>query len=267
MQNRSDMQNSEWIAPCILHLHLHSRRAPHYPLRPSPTGYLHLGHIVNAIYVWGLAPTLRRTRAAADRRSRSDPQPSAFEAAILEDLAWLGFVPDEGLNPFAARATTTPRTRHALATLAATHNVYACDCSRKEIRLARYPGRAAQDGCARRRRSAWHGVRVQLDDQPESFTDGALGEIVQTPATMRRSLCSRDRDGNWTYQFAVTVDDMNDECRSRVRGWICCRPPDGRSSSRDARPHRAAHFFHHPLIIKPDGEKLSKAAATPACAS
>ncbi|HVG70790.1 MAG TPA: glutamate--tRNA ligase family protein, partial [Vicinamibacterales bacterium] len=66
---------------------------------PSPTGYLHLGHVVNAIYVWGMA------RAAGGRvllriedhdriRSRD-----VFEYAILEDLAWLGFVPDDGLYP------------------------------------------------------------------------------------------------------------------------------------------------------------------------
>ena len=61
---------------------------------PAPTGFLHLGHVVNALYVWGL------TRAAGgqvvlriedhDRqRSRRD-----YERAILDDLAWLGFVPD-----------------------------------------------------------------------------------------------------------------------------------------------------------------------------
>jgi glutamyl-Q tRNA(Asp) synthetase len=58
---------------------------------PAPTGFLHLGHIVNAVYVWG------ETRARGGRvllrledhdRQRSQPR---FEAAILDDLAWLGF--------------------------------------------------------------------------------------------------------------------------------------------------------------------------------
>ena len=62
---------------------------------PAPTGFLHLGHIVNAVHVWGV------TRARAGRvllriedhdRQRSRPE---FEAAILEDLAWLGFEADE----------------------------------------------------------------------------------------------------------------------------------------------------------------------------
>ena len=62
---------------------------------PAPTGYLHLGHVLNADYVWG------ETRARSGRvllriedhdRQRSRRQ---FEHAILEDLAWLGFEADE----------------------------------------------------------------------------------------------------------------------------------------------------------------------------
>src|SRR5688572_28828149 len=74
-------------------------RLPSRPLTrfaPSPTGYLHLGHIVNAIYVWGLARpldgrVLLRIEDHDRLRSRRD-----YEAALLEDLAWLGFEPDAG---------------------------------------------------------------------------------------------------------------------------------------------------------------------------
>ena len=59
---------------------------------------------------------------------------------------------------------------------------------------------------------------MELDDQPERFIDGALGEIVQTPAEQCGDLLLKDRDGHWTYQFAVTVDDMNDEVDLVVRG-------------------------------------------------
>jgi len=229
---------------------------------PSPTGYLHLGHVVNAIYVWGLA------RAAGGRvllriedhdriRSRR-----AFEAAILDDLAWLGFLPDAGLNPVRRQSDNDSAYATALATLAATHNVYACDCSRKEIAGERYPGR-----CRARRLLPGTplppatGVRVQLDEQPESFTDGALGELVQTPAEQCGDLLLRDRDGNWTYQFAVTVDDMNDGVNLVVRGMDLLS-----STGRQIKLARMlgrtepSHFFHHPLIIRPDGEKLSKSS-------
>jgi len=241
---------------------------------PSPTGYLHLGHIVNAIYVWGLARTLGgRVLLRIEDHDRIRSR-RVFEAAILEDLAWLEFVPDEGLNPVRRQSTNDTVYVDALAALAATHNVYACNCSRKDIRLRslsratarpdsrRYPGTCR----AQRLRPGdavprGVGVRVQLDDRPESFTDGALGEIVQMPAEQCGDLLLRDRDGNWTYQFAVTVDDLNDDIDLVVRGMDLLS-----STGRQIKLARmlgrteTPHFFHHPLIIKRDGEKLSKSS-------
>jgi glutamyl-tRNA synthetase/glutamyl-Q tRNA(Asp) synthetase len=229
---------------------------------PSPTGYLHLGHIVNAIYVWGLAQrvggrVLLRIEDHDRIRSRR-----AFEDAILADLTWLGFVPDTGLNPVRRQSDNDTAYANALARLAATHNVYACDCSRQEIRLARYPGT-----CRTRRLRPGDplpsgiGVRVQLDDRSESFADGALGELVQTPAEQCGDLLLRDRDGNWTYQFAVTVDDMNDEVSLVVRGMDLLSSTGRQIKlARMLGRREPSHFFHHPLIIKPDGEKLSKSS-------
>jgi glutamyl-tRNA synthetase/glutamyl-Q tRNA(Asp) synthetase len=239
---------------------------------PSPTGYLHLGHIVNAIYVWGLARTLGARvllRVEDHDRIRSRRE---FETAILEDLAWLGFLPDEGLDPVRRQSDNDTAYVNAMATLAATHNVYACDCSRKDIRrrsLSRATARHGDDrypGTCRNRRlrpgdavPRGVGVRVQLDDRPESFTDGALGEIVQTPAEQCGDLLLRDRDGHWTYQFAVTVDDMNDKVDLVVRGMDLLSSTGRQITlARLLGRTEPPHFFHHPLIIKPDGEKLSK---------
>src|SRR4029078_10396863 len=83
---------------------------------PSPTGYLHLGHVVNAIYVWGLARAaggrvLLRVDDHAPIRSRPE-----FEAALLEDLAWLGFVPDDGAAPVPRQSDNEHAYLRALAT-------------------------------------------------------------------------------------------------------------------------------------------------------
>jgi len=108
---------------------------------PAPTGFLHLGHVVNAIYVWGFA------RARGGRvllriedhdRQRSRP---AFEAAIVEDLAWLGFRAD---GPMVRQSDRGDIYSHALDTLRAQGLVYACACSRSEIEVAT----AALKGCA-----------------------------------------------------------------------------------------------------------------------
>ena len=68
---------------------------------PAPTGYLHLGHVANALWVWGAgrlagAEVLLRIEDHDRQRSRA-----AFDAALLEDLDWLGFHPDRGpFRPF-----------------------------------------------------------------------------------------------------------------------------------------------------------------------
>ncbi len=61
---------------------------------PAPTGYLHLGHVVNALHVWGAARERDgrvMLRIEDHDRQRSKPE---YETAILEDLAWLGFKHD-----------------------------------------------------------------------------------------------------------------------------------------------------------------------------
>jgi glutamyl-Q tRNA(Asp) synthetase len=229
---------------------------------PSPTGYLHLGHVVNAIYVWGLAHAdggrvLLRVEDHDRIRSRV-----TFERAILEDLAWLGFVPDEGLHPVRRQSENNEAYTAALARLQSTHRVYVCTCSRKEIGGERYPGT-----CRSRRLLTGDtappdaGIRVELDTVPEEFEDRALGTIVQTPAEQCGDLLLKDRDGNWTYQFAVTVDDINDGVDLVVRGMDLLSSTGrqmklARMLGRTTPPA----FYHHPLIMRPDGEKLSKAS-------
>lgn len=107
---------------------------------PAPTGHLHLGHVVSAIWVWGFA------RAHAGRvllrmedhdRGRCRPE---YERSILEDLDWLGFTPDNGgTATFRAGATpfrqsdSTPRYASLLAGLERDGLAYPCDCSRSGI--------------------------------------------------------------------------------------------------------------------------------------
>src|SRR5262245_33845733 len=123
------------------------RGAPVSPITrfaPSPTGYLHLGHVVNAIYVWGVAGALGGAvllRLEDHDRTRCRPE---FEAAILEDLAWLGFIAP---GPHGTRTELSRQSnRHAiyqraLERLRQSCPVYACDCSRADIKGERYSGR------------------------------------------------------------------------------------------------------------------------------
>jgi glutamyl/glutaminyl-tRNA synthetase len=240
------------------------QRRPLTRFAPSPTGYLHLGHVVNAIYVWGLAGALRSDvllRIEDHDRLRSRPE---YEAALLEDLAWLGF--DARIGPVRQSDNDEGYAR-ALADLAATNRVYACDCSRKEIAAGTltsagvempYRGRCRDRALPQTERC---GLRVEIGPGIERFEDGLMGEQVQEPSAQCGDLLLRDRDGHWTYQFAVTVDDVRHHIDVVIRG-VDLLSSTGRQI-RLARMLGRRHppvFVHHGLVLKPSGEKLSKSS-------
>jgi glutamyl-tRNA synthetase/glutamyl-Q tRNA(Asp) synthetase len=225
---------------------------------PSPTGYLHLGHVVNAIYVWGIARALDGDvllRIEDHDRIRSRPE---YEAALLEDLAWLGFLPDAGLQPVLRQSETSWAYEQALDRLRASTQVYACECSRKDIGTERYDGR-----CRERRLDIGpgRGIRVQIGSGEEAFEDALLGRLTQTPAEQCGDLLVRDRDGHWTYQFAVTVDDLRQDITLVIRGADLVSST-GRQLllARMLGRENAPVFLHHPLIRDDRGDKLSKSA-------
>src|SRR6185295_7455162 len=104
---------------------------------PAPTGFLHLGHVVNALWVWQTADRVL-LRIEDHDRQRSRPE---FEAAIVDDLAWLGFRHD---GPMVRQSERGDIYSQALDRLRAQGLVYACTCSRAEIADAT----AALKGCA-----------------------------------------------------------------------------------------------------------------------
>jgi glutamyl-tRNA synthetase/glutamyl-Q tRNA(Asp) synthetase len=105
------------------------------------------------------------------------------------------------------------------------------------------------------------GQRLRIEETVERFTDPLLGEQEQTPAQQCGDLLLRDRHGNWTYQFAVVVDDLRQGVDFVVRGADLLGSTGrqlalGRMLGRDVPPV----YLHHPLLHRPDGGKLSKAA-------
>ena len=244
---------------------------------PAPTGYLHLGHVLNAIHVWGIArahggEVLLRIEDHDRSRCRGE-----YETALREDLDWLGFVPDLGYKPPAISAhndTPSPyrqsdsaaRYTAALAALTAQELTYVCTCTRRDVARAaphpsgaepRYPGNCRQ---AHHPELATRARRVRMAHGTEIFEDRYRGMVQQTPAEQCGDVLVCDRHGNWTYQFAVVVDDMAHDIDVVIRGDDLLD-----STGRQLRlaallgRERPITWWHHPLIMHPDGRKLSKA--------
>lgn len=242
---------------------------------PSPTGWLHLGHVANALWTWETAARCGAAvvlRVEDHDRGRCRP---AYERQLLDDLAWLGFTPEPesaaslGLTPSPFRQSDCGAVYEAaLARLAHAGLVYGCDCSRSAIAAAQ-PGDAAARGLEPRYAGTCRdralplgpgvGVRVRLPDTTETFDDLRLGPQTQHPHLQCGDLLARDRLGNWTYQFAVTVDDLRHGIDLVVRGEDLLGSTGrqvtlARLLGRDAPPR----FLHHPLIRNAVGVKLSK---------
>ena len=100
---------------------------------------------------------------------------------------------------------------------------------------------------------------MRLEPGEERFDDGCSGPQVQDPSEQCGDLLIRDRLGNWTYQFAVTVDDWRQDIDVVVRGLDLLE-----STGRQIRLARMLGreqppaFAHHPLIMKSPDQKLSK---------
>jgi len=179
-----------------------------------------------------------------------------FEASILEDLAWLGFVAE---GPIVRQSERTAIYEEALDSFRRRGLVYACSCSRTDISGQRYPGTCAHRNLAE---APGLGLRIRIDDEVERFDDLRLGPQEQQPSAQCGDVLARDRDGNWTYQFAVAVDDWKQGVNLVIRGEDLL-DSTGRQIqiARMLGRTEPPRFLHHPLVMKSREsapQKLSK---------
>ncbi len=183
---------------------------------PAPTGFLHLGHVANAAWVWGLGRAIGgRVLLRIEDHDRQRCRPE-YDAALLEDLDWLGFRADHRAGAPVGRRTRRRPTRRRR--LGCARMAWCTDATARGPRSRRVPGpgrdaRAAvgpgvsPGPCSgspwvmarSRGRTAWRG--------PQRATVAATGDLP-----------IRDRHGNWTYGFCVVVDDLRQGVDLVIRG-------------------------------------------------
>lgn len=240
---------------------------------PSPTGELHLGHVAHALWVWGVAAVLDAQvilRMEDHDRTRCHPE---HERSILNDLAWLGFDPDGKLLHSIARAPSDYRQSdqprcyvEAATALAAVTDVYGCTCTRSMLDAPDRDGERHYPGTCRGQpidRPGQVSMRARLPDVTTSTEDLLLGELVQHPQSAHGDVVIRDAAGQWTYQHCVVVDDLRHSVNLVVRGADLISST-GRQQLLASLLGRTEPVItvHHPLVLAPDGRKLSKRDAS-----
>lgn len=247
---------------------------------PSPTGAIHLGNVWTALLAW--LDARQRGGAFVLRMEDLDPDRSrpALAAQLLHDLRWLGLDWDEGPDvggPYAPYVQDQRRARYAAALdeLIVHDWVYACYCSRAEVRAAA----SAPHGTPQRERcpnACWRlspaeqqarhaagrrpclRIRMPATPTPIRFDDLCYGPIEEDVAQAAGDFVVRRSDGVHAYQLAVVVDDGAMAITHVIRGADLLD-----SSARQIWLHQllgyaAPRFGHVPLLIDPDGHRLSK---------
>ena len=228
---------------------------------PSPTGYLHEGHLLSALYVWAAAKKWNlkiHLRIEGHDQNRARP---AYIEGIREDLAWLGFKYDSE----SIQSARNEVYKAALQKLEEKSLVYPCFCSRKQLQEENPRSETGeivyQGKCFRRetKDTSPHNLRFIVPDKFIDWHDLRLGDFHENPKLQCGDFPIRDRDNQWTYQFAVCVDDIDEHITHIVRGEDIRNSTARQIALMEAlgRTERPI-YLHHPLIVDANNKKLSK---------
>jgi glutamyl-tRNA synthetase len=237
---------------------------------PSPTGFLHIGGARTALYSWAYAR--RHGGRFILRIEDTDLERSTAEsvAAILESMKWLGLDWDEG--PF-FQMQRLARYKEVADTLIAAGHAYRCWATKEELDAMREEQRAKglkprYDGRWRPERARALGLTPPRDRAPvvrfRTPEEGSVGwkDLVKGPILFPNGelddLVLLRADGVPTYNFGVVVDDLDMNITHVIRGDDHVNNTPRQINIYRALDATLPRFAHVPMILGPDGERLSK---------
>ena len=237
---------------------------------PSPSGRMHLGNLMCCLLAWLSAKSKGGQVLLRIEDLDAVRCPRVYADAIQDDLAWLGLAAD-GPTPTVYQSERSEIYQQYYDILLKKGLIYPCFCSRSQLHAASAPHRS--DGqvvyagtcrglsdaeVARRSLTRAPAYRVRVPDEEIAFTDGHLGLYAENLARDCGDFYLRRADGVFAYQLAVVVDDALMGVTEVVRGSDLLS-----STPRQLWLYRelgltAPQFYHLPLLLAPDGRRLSK---------
>ncbi|HMY17985.1 MAG TPA: tRNA glutamyl-Q(34) synthetase GluQRS [Polyangium sp.] len=244
---------------------------------PSPTGDLHLGSAVAAVFCAAASMQANGTLVLRIEDIDTPRVVPGQTARMLEDLDWLGirFQESPAMGGLVGPYIQSERRSlydAAIDKLAALGLVYLCDCSRAEIaRVAsaphqgdegpRYPGICRNLGMQPRSFRRPPAVRLAVPNDTRSMittTDLVLGTRMENVFEATGDFVLRRGDGVYAYQLAVVVDDLAMGITDVVRGADLVTSSARQTLLAQLLGGRTPTFAHVPLLIADDGRRLAK---------
>src|SRR6201996_966520 len=231
---------------------------------PSPTGMLHVGGVRTALFSWLYA---RRTGGKFILRIEdTDRERSTDEAVrvILEGMAWLSLEADEG--PY-YQTQRFDRYKEVISGMLDDGTAYHCYCTKQELDEMREQQIARKEkprytGLCRDRITPREGVQPVV--RFRNPTEGAVvvEDLVHGSVTFQNTelddLIIARSDGTPTYNFCVVVDDMDMGVTHVIRGDDHLNNTPRQMNMLLALGASVPEYAHVPMILGPDGAKLSK---------
>ena len=245
---------------------------------PSPSGRIHLGNILCCLLAW-LSARQKGGRVILRIEDLDTARcPRRYGEQMCRDIQWLGLDWDEGpviggpSGPY-EQSRRTALYQAALERLEAQGLVYPCFCTRAELHAASAPhredgqvvypgtcrGLTAEQAAERARRTGRAtALRLRVPEEEITFIDGHMGEYGEWLPEDCGDFLLRRSDGMFAYQLAVVVDDAAMGVTEVVRGADLLA-----STPRQLLLYRllgleAPAFYHFPLLLGSDGQRLSK---------
>ena len=243
---------------------------------PSPSGRIHLGNILCCLLAW-LSARQKGGRVLLRIEDLDIARcPRRYADQMVEDLRWLGLTWDvgpgrEGGDGPYYQSERTALYQAALEKLEAQGWVYPCFCTRAELHAASAPHRS--DGqtiypgtcrsltaleAAERAKKRAPALRLRVPEEEIAFLDGHMGPQRQRLDTECGDFLLRRSDGLFAYQLAVVVDDAAMGVTEVVRGADLLDSTPRQLLLYRLLGLRAPKFYHSPLLLAPDGRRLSK---------
>ena len=234
---------------------------------PSPSGRMHAGNIASALITWLLARLQDgRIVLRIEDLDRSRSKQEHIDN-ILHDFENLALTWDDG--PY-YQSGNQDAYIDAFRKLSESEHIYPCFCSRADLAAARAPHEgecAVYPGTCRHLSSEevshaferkQPSYRIEVPHRTISFDDLFQGNRSYALDSQCGDAILRRSDGGFSYQIAVSVDDAQQGITLVSRGDDLLSSTPLQIFLQESLGYDAPGYAHIPLLVSPDGVRLSK---------